>query len=267
MFGQRSVVYLSDTKINQSTCFYCGQTRIKSTFTDLAKIRRAPFVGGNAIYICNNNSHAIYCQVKVFLFLVYCSLFFFILMTLPFHHCKLLFLFPFFSFSWSVSPADIRNRLSRTSITGTPLAESCPEKKQHICQPQKYRHATSFCNNVQNPTWGSADTNYGRLLQASYSDGKFNEFLVFNMSPINYCAPPGINQIRLAVSGKPLPSPVKIADSIHTPKKAANGYLTTLSAVWAQFIQNDISYPITFAGQLKLTTFQCLPNYSMLNCY
>ena len=172
-----------------------------------------------------------------------------------------------FSFSWSVSPADIRNRLSRTSITGTPLAESCPEKKQHICQPQKYRHATSFCNNVQNPTWGSADTNYGRLLQASYSDGKFNEFLVFNMSPINYCAPPGINQIRLAVSGKPLPSPVKIADSIHTPKKAANGYLTTLSAVWAQFIQNDISYPITFAGQLKLTTFQCLPNYSMLNCY
>ena len=95
MFGQRSVVYLSDTKINQSTCFYCGQTRIKSTFTDLAKIRRAPFVGGNAIYICNNNSHAIYCQVKVFLFLVYCSLFFFILMTLPFHHCKLLFLFPF----------------------------------------------------------------------------------------------------------------------------------------------------------------------------
>ena len=172
-----------------------------------------------------------------------------------------------FSFSWSVSPADIRNRLSRTSITGTPLAESCPEKKQHICQPQKYRHATSFCNNVQNPTWGSADTNYGRLLQASYSDGKFNEFLLFNMSPINYYAPPGINQIRLAVSGKPLPSPVKIADSIHTPKKAANGYLTTLSAVWAQFIQNDISYPITFAGQLKLTIFQCLPNYSMLNCY
>lgn len=52
----------------------------------------------------------------------------------------------------------------------------------------------------------------------------------------------------MAVSGKPLPSAVKIAETIHAPKKTANGYLTTLSAVWAQFIHNDISKPVSYSG-------------------
>ena len=62
------------------------------------------------------------------------------------------------------------------------------------------------------------------------------------------CVTAGVSQIRLATSGKPLPSAAKVAENIHSPKKAATGYLTTLSSIWAQFVLNDISYPVTFAG-------------------
>ena len=149
-----------------------------------------------------------------------------------------------------MNPADIQNRLSGTSIARTALADSCPDKQQHTCQPEKYRHATSLCNNVQNPTWGSAETSYGQLLPASYSDGN-NCLLTCSMSHLVFSCCillTGISQVRMAASGKPLPSPFKITESIHAPKKAGNGYLTTLSAVWAQFILNDISSPISFAG-------------------
>lgn len=115
-------------------------------------------------------------QVKV----LFVYIIFFIVMTRFSHnsakaisHFSLAVSFFVFLFcSWSVSSSDIRNRLGRTQLTGTRLADSCPEKKQHICQPQKFRHASSLCNNVQNPTWGTADTTYGRLQPASYSDGK-----------------------------------------------------------------------------------------------
>ena len=50
------------------------------------------------------------------------------------------------------------------------------------------------------------------------------------------------------LGNKPLPSVVKIAETVHTPKKTSNGYLTTLAAVWTQLVLNDISKPVSFAG-------------------
>jgi hypothetical protein len=44
---------------------------------------------------------------------------------------------------------------------------------------------------------------------------------------------------------------VKIADTIHAPKKTSNGYLTTLSGVWAEFVQNDISRPVSYVGKFQ----------------
>lgn len=59
----------------------------------------------------------------------------------------------------------------------------------------------------------------------------------------------GISQVRLAASGKPLPNPVKVADAVHAPRsKPSNGYLTTLAAVWTQFVLHDVSHPITYTG-------------------
>ncbi|EFX87909.1 hypothetical protein DAPPUDRAFT_42141, partial [Daphnia pulex] len=118
------------------------------------------------------------------------------------------------------------------------------------CQPQKFRHASAFCNNVQNPTWGSSDSTYGRLVSSSYSDGRVS--------------------IRLAVTGKPLPSPVKIADTIHAPKKTSNGYLTTLSGVWTEFVQNDISRPVSYVGQCcsgtETNTATCISTHEENKC-
>ena len=131
--------------------------------------------------------------------------------------------------SRSVGAGDVRSTLSRISLAGTFLDDSCP-KEEVSCQPQKYRHPTGHCNNVQNPSWGNAYTGYGRLLPAVYVDG--------------------ISQVRMAASGKPLPNPIKVADAVHAPRsKPSHGYLTTLAAVWTQFVLNDISYPITFTGK------------------
>ena len=63
----------------------------------------------------------------------------------------------------------------------------------------------------------------------------------------------GISQVRLAASGKSLPNPVKIAETIHAPKKTSNGYLTTLSGVWAEFVQNDISKPVSYVGKFQFS--------------
>lgn len=145
---------------------------------------------------------------------------------------------------------DIRSSLSRTVLAGTYLDENCP-KEGVTCQPQKYRDPSAHCNNVQNPEWGNAYTSYGRLLPPSYADGMHFPFsltwLLASNLVVYFCL--GISQTRMAISGKPLPNPVKVADAVHAPKsKPSHGYLTTLAAVWAQFVLHDISYPITFAG-------------------
>lgn len=54
--------------------------------------------------------------------------------------------------------------------------------------------------------------------------------------------------MRTAVSGRPLPAAEKVVETVHTSKKGSNGFLTALTPVWAQFLYNDISYPISFAG-------------------
>jgi hypothetical protein len=62
----------------------------------------------------------------------------------------------------------------------------------------------------------------------------------------------GIATIRSSASGKALPSPFKIAEAMQVPKKAAQGYLTTMATVWTQFVLHDISRPVSFSG--KFTT-------------
>lgn len=57
-------------------------------------------------------------------------------------------------------------------VRNTVLADQCPLEVDFPCQPRKYRAYNGYCNNVQNPRWGNANTRYLRFLPPDYSDGK-----------------------------------------------------------------------------------------------
>lgn len=66
--------------------------------------------------------------------------------------------------------------ISTLPLHGTPLNSACsttgPSK---ICNPKaKYRTIDGTCNNLENPSWGSAMTAYNRLLFPQYFDGKIS---------------------------------------------------------------------------------------------
>lgn len=83
----------------------------------------------------------------------------------------------FHFFCWRTS----RLKLTKEQITfalptmdvrNTVLADQCPLEVDFPCQPRKYRAYNGYCNNVQNPRWGNANTRYLRFLPPDYSDGK-----------------------------------------------------------------------------------------------
>ncbi|XP_039302383.1 peroxidase isoform X2 [Solenopsis invicta] len=47
----------------------------------------------------------------------------------------------------------------------------CGDTFSQVCQDSRYRSYDGSCNNLQNPTWGLANTRYGRLIRPRYSDG------------------------------------------------------------------------------------------------
>ena len=63
--------------------------------------------------------------------------------------------------------------LPTMDVRDTVLSEQCPLEVDFPCQPRKYRAYNGYCNNVQNPRWGNANTRYLRFLPPDYSDGNF----------------------------------------------------------------------------------------------
>ncbi|KAG0710419.1 Peroxidase [Chionoecetes opilio] len=61
--------------------------------------------------------------------------------------------------------------LPAADVCGTLLGDQCPVEVDFPCQPWKYRTFNGYCNNVQNPRWGNANTRYLRFLPANYGDG------------------------------------------------------------------------------------------------
>lgn len=49
---------------------------------------------------------------------------------------------------------------------------TCGDTFNGQCQKSRYRSFDGTCNNLYNPTWGAANTRYGRLLLPNYADGK-----------------------------------------------------------------------------------------------
>ncbi|XP_066589731.1 peroxidase-like isoform X2 [Prorops nasuta] len=55
------------------------------------------------------------------------------------------------------------------NVSSSPVR--CGDYFPKQCVKSRYRTYDGSCNNLQNPTWGMANTRYGRLLRANYGDG------------------------------------------------------------------------------------------------
>ncbi|OQR79506.1 hypothetical protein BIW11_05689, partial [Tropilaelaps mercedesae] len=71
----------------------------------------------------------------------------------------------------NLSPRDVTFGLTKVDTKRTFLEQNCP---YHIgvraCAPERYRNYDGFCNNIENPYWGSANLRYLRFLPPSYAD-------------------------------------------------------------------------------------------------
>jgi len=48
----------------------------------------------------------------------------------------------------------------------------CDDTFPQGCKHSRYRSYDGSCNNLQNPTWGSTNATFGRLVRPRYADGK-----------------------------------------------------------------------------------------------
>lgn len=68
---------------------------------------------------------------------------------------------------------DCARYISTLGLQGTPLGESCAAVHSVACdETARYRSIDGTCNNIENPSWGSAMTAYTRVVFSQYFDGK-----------------------------------------------------------------------------------------------
>lgn len=80
----------------------------------------------------------------------------------------------YMSFSrFGLSKEECARYISTLKLDGTPLGDKCMASHVTSCDSKmKYRSIDGSCNNIDNPSWGSAMTAYTRILFPQYFDGK-----------------------------------------------------------------------------------------------
>jgi Animal haem peroxidase len=76
-----------------------------------------------------------------------------------------------FKYSYKLNREQVMHGLPLVDIRSTQLGKNCPIGVELPCQPRRYRAHSGFCNNVQNPHWGTANTRLLRFLPPDYGDG------------------------------------------------------------------------------------------------
>ncbi|XP_043257427.1 peroxidase-like isoform X1 [Colletes gigas] len=114
--------------------------------------------------------------------------------------------------------------ISTLPLHGTLLSSACSTSPVTDCKTNaKYRTIDGSCNNVENPSWGSAMTAYTRILFPQYFDG--------------------IQEPRhMGHARKPLPGARSISVALLTSNDLSDVSRTLAVMQWGQFIANDLSY-------------------------
>ena len=113
----------------------------------------------------------------------------------------------------------------------------CPDVEASFCFPQKYRNPNGECNNVKHPMWGVTGAAYLRLQEPQYEDGV--------RTPRN-----------MARSGRTkLPDALTVSSKLIWTRNNPHEHLTSLAAIWGQFVSHDISYTLPLSGYEKVMNY------------
>ncbi|CAG0880270.1 unnamed protein product [Cyprideis torosa] len=131
---------------------------------------------------------------------------------------------------YKLTKQQITYGLPTADVRETILGEACPVQVDFPCQPRKYRAYNGYCNNVQNPRWGNANTRYLRFLPPNYADG--------------------VSTPRQADTGDFLASARDVSLVLHRDVDQPHPHMTALSAIWSEFLTHDITHTPHMAGFL-----------------
>jgi len=92
---------------------------------------------------------------------------------------------------------------------------------------------SGYCNNVQNPNWGSANSRLMRFLPPDYADG--------------VSLPRGGG-----LTSKLLPGAREVSLAVHGDADLPHQHLMAITPVWGEFIAHDLSHVPQTAGELVL---------------
>ncbi|XP_023289006.1 uncharacterized protein LOC105701425 isoform X2 [Orussus abietinus] len=122
------------------------------------------------------------------------------------------------------------------------LHRQCPRRGVPQCTAAsiKYRTTDGSCNNREHLWWGSAMSSMQRFLPPVYEDG--------------------IQTIRRSVTGKSLPSPRDISNTVHQDKDVPLASVTHMLMQWGQFIDHDITATGQSRGFNGTVPQCCLPH-------
>ncbi|XP_072140526.1 peroxidase-like isoform X1 [Dermacentor andersoni] len=111
--------------------------------------------------------------------------------------------------------------LAGASVSGTALADACPQPNLACNANKRYREADGSCNNLRNPGWGRAGSCMTRLLSPAYSDG--------------------VSKPRVAADGSALPNARKISYTVHPDVNNPATDITHMVMQFGQFLDHDFA--------------------------
>ncbi|XP_063882991.1 LOW QUALITY PROTEIN: chorion peroxidase-like [Scylla paramamosain] len=112
-------------------------------------------------------------------------------------------------------------------------------EKEGPCDPaRRYRTINGTCNNIRNPSWGSAFSPLRRIVPANYGDG--------------------VMSLRRAQDGKPLPSARLVSATINLNRKSAATCFSFLHLTFGQFVDHDITSTPVAKGEGEETIPCCI---------
>ncbi|XP_014475719.1 PREDICTED: peroxidase-like isoform X1 [Dinoponera quadriceps] len=119
---------------------------------------------------------------------------------------------------------DCARYISTLRLRGTQLGATCVAMHSASCdEGSRYRSIDGSCNNIENPSWGSAMTAYTRVLFSQYFDG--------------IQEPRRVGQTK-----KPLPSPRLVSAALTTANDQSDASRTLAVMEWSQFIAHDMAH-------------------------
>ncbi|GIX91612.1 peroxidase [Caerostris extrusa] len=116
----------------------------------------------------------------------------------------------------------IAHGLPQVDTSKTAIKEICPTFLQPVkCEISRYRTLSGMCNNLDNPSWGSARSAMIRFIPPVYGDG--------------------ISIPRRSFDGSPLPSPRVVSLVMHHDVSEHDFGICNMIAAWGQMLDHDLT--------------------------